>query len=956
MTKWGSSRVKWNLMLLASASAIAPGIWASASAQEAPATAAEATSTEEVPSESKAGDIVVTGTRVVRDGYQAPTPTTVIGTAEIAAKSPSNLADYVNTLPSLSGSATPRSTASFVSNGMIGINALNLRNLNPNRTLVLLDGQRVGASSLTGLVDINQFPQSLVKRIDVVTGGASASWGSDAVAGVVNFVLDKDYTGLKGQAQGGVTTYGDGRNYNISLTAGAKFAGGRGHILLAGELMHDDGIEGIGKRKWYNGSKILFNPAYAAGNGQPQLLVRDNVGIAVAAPGGLITSGNLRGTYFGANGSPAQLNYGSIVSGNFMVGGDSAYTDYGTSGNLSPKQDRRNVFGRVSYELTDSINIYGQASYTSSTAHQAVTSFYNLGNLTIQRDNAFIPASIASSVTGPFSLGTTNQDLGPLEVYNKRSSQRYVVGANGDFDALGTNWSWDVYAQKSINTVYNEAHATITANYTRAIDAVRNANGVIVCRSTLTNPGNGCVPYNVFGTGVNSQAAKDYVMGTSWGRTKLTEDVQAATLKGEPFSTWAGPVSIATGIEHRRESVTGSNDELSTTRAYSFGNYRASFGKYDVKEGFFETVVPLAKGSRFADTLDLNGAVRVTDYSTSGTVATWKLGVTYAPVSDLTFRVTRSRDIRAPNLAELFQTGVAGTGSISDPFRNNATSTFISTTQGNRNLKPEVANTLGLGAVFQPSFLPGFGASIDYYEIRINNAIATIAPATLVNQCFAGNTEFCSQITRSDAGIITGVTVAPINLATQKARGLDFEASYRRPLFGGNVTVRALATRFLENRIDNGINLPTDNVGKNSADVSLAAASGAGATSLPKWRYTASVAWDSDFLALSATARGFSGGVYNPAYVECTSGCPVSTTDNMTIDNNRLPGAIYFDTNVTIKLPNNIDAFFAVDNLLDKDPAQVAYGPNLGAAPLSVNAALYDTLGRTFRAGVRFKM
>jgi iron complex outermembrane receptor protein len=197
-----------------------------------------------------AEEVVVTGTRIVRDGYQAPVPTTVLGTEAIAARAPTNIADFVNVLPAFAGSVTPTSATQALSAGGVGINALNLRNLGANRTLVLLDGQRVGAATLNGWVDVNQFPQALVKRVDVVTGGASADWGSDAIAGVVNFILDKDFTGIKGNAQGGVTTYGDNRNYNLSLAAGTGFAEDRGHILLSAEYAYTSGIIGQGGRDW----------------------------------------------------------------------------------------------------------------------------------------------------------------------------------------------------------------------------------------------------------------------------------------------------------------------------------------------------------------------------------------------------------------------------------------------------------------------------------------------------------------------------------------------------------------------------------------------------------------------------------------------------------------------------------------------------------------------------------
>ncbi|WP_157220435.1 TonB-dependent receptor domain-containing protein [Flavisphingomonas formosensis] len=913
-------------------------------------------STGDATAPDEAGEILVTGTRVIRDGYKAPTPTTVVGSEEIAKRSPVNLADFVNQLPSLSASTSPRANIASLGTGFTGINALNLRSLGATRTLVLLDGRRVPPSNLGGLVDINTLPQALVKRVDIVTGGASAEWGSDAVSGVVNFVLDKDFTGLKGMIQGGVTTYGDDRSYNASISAGAKFGDGRGHVLLSGEIAHNDGIEGIGERKWYNHSLLFVNPNYTPTNGQPQLLNLPNAGFATATPGGIITTGPLRGTYFGPGGTPAQFNYGSIVSGNVMVGGDYLYSDLGGSQDLDPRASRQSVFGRVSYELTDHLEVFAQGGYNRATTFSRPLYQFNFGNITIQPDNAFIPASIAPRVTAPFNLGTFSQDIGKLYSNTDRSSWVGTVGAKGDFEALGSKWTWDVYGQRQVNDIRIDFYQTVTSRFLQAIDSVRNANGVIVCRSTLTNPTNGCVPYNAFGTGVNSQAAVDYVTGLAWGKTKVSENVIAGTLRGEPFSTWAGPVSIATGIEHRKDSTSGSVDPLRAavlaaggSGPYFAGNYTPTFGSFNVTEGFFEAVVPLAKDMPFAKSLDFNGAVRATDYSTSGYVTTWKLGLTYSPVDDLTFRFTRSRDIRAPNLQELFAAGINNLGTIIDRFRGNVSAAVPQVTKGNLNLKPEVADTLGIGAVVQPSFLPGFQASVDYYDIKIKGAISTVNGQAIVDQCFQGNTALCSQITRDSAGALSLVTILPVNIAKQEASGLDFEASYRTPLFGGALTLRGLATRFIKNYSNDGITPATDNVGTNGVNGTLR-------NTLPKWRYLVNLTYDRDPVTFSVTARGFSAGVYNTSYIECTSNCPASTVANQTINDNHLPGAIYFDTNISAKLTKQVEAFLSVDNILNKDPAQVAFGPAIGAAPLSVNPLLYDLLGRSFRIGVRFKM
>jgi len=902
-------------------------------------------------------EVQVTGTRVVRDGYSAPTPTTVVGAQQIQDKAPANIAQLVDEMPELANSATPVNYGNQVSSGLSGINALNLRALGPVRTLVLLDGERLGASTLTGLVDINQIPEQLVKRVDIVTGGASADYGSDAVAGVVNFVLDKDFVGVKSELQGGGTSYGDDANYKGALTIGQNFLGDRLHVLLSLEYAYNDGIKGV-PRPWatnQNETLQFNNPNSTPTNGQPALLVRNNAGFATATPGGIITAGPLQGIYFGPGGTPAQFQYGPIVSGNFMQGGQSAYTNIANVADLDTLMSRQNAYFRTSYNLTDHIQIYGEASWAKVVTHENSLVQFNFANLTVQPDNAFIPASIASKVTAPLTMGSFNQDLGPIPAYTRRSNERFTLGATGDFDALGTNWAWDVHGHEQITNVYLAVRDTITANYKNALDAVKNTNGAIVCRSTLSSPNNGCVPYDVFGTGVNSQAVLNYVLGTSEGRTQLKQNNEALNVRGNPFSNWAGPISVAFGFEHRQESVSGSNDPLSTTNSYFTGNFHASFGTYDVNEGYFETVIPLLKDVPFAKSLDLTGAVRETDYSTSGLVTTWKVGATWAPIDDLKFRMTQSRDIRAPDLAALFNASQTSTNVVVDPTHANASSSIFQITSGNKALNPEVADTTSLGVVVTPTFLDGFQASVDWYRIDLNNAITTFTAQQAVNLCAQGNTVFCSGIVRNGAGTITQVNVTPVNVAQQIASGLDFEASYRRtldtdlPWLNGDLTFRFQATKYLKNYTNNAVTAPTDNVGTNSNN-------GSQLLSLPSFQWLTSVTWDHGPLGATLTAHGISDGVVNTSFIQCTSGCPASTTANMTTENNFVPGSYWFDASVRYDIEEGLQAYLAVDNLANRAPVMIGYGPTFGAAPLSVNASAYDVIGRMFRGGVRFQL
>jgi outer membrane receptor protein involved in Fe transport len=899
-------------------------------------------------------DVVVTGSRVVRDGYQAPTPLTVVNEQELQASAPANVADFVNEIPSVVGSATPATSNASISAGTSGVNSLNLRALGATRTLVLLDGQRSVGSVITGAVDVNTFPQGLIKSVEIVTGGASAAYGSDAVSGVVNFILDKELTGIKGSAEYGQTTYGDDDSYRLNLSAGIPFADGRGKVLLNAELTERDGIFGV-PRDWNNnGWYMINNPAYAPGNGQPERLVTSHAGLSNATPGGIIANTPLRGTYFGQGGAVGQFAYGQTRDP-WMIGGDWESVQVNDQQSLHADERRSGLFGRVSYELTDSINIFAQGSWNKHASLGWTGVQFNQGNVVIRSDNAFLPASIRQQLAAlninQFNLGTTNADLPIRKTDNERTVERFVVGANGRFDAFDKEFKWDAYYQRG-ETNTHEVAADITNNARLALaqDAVFHpTSGQIVCRSSIANPSNGCVPFNRMGIGVNSQAALDYILGDPYRKQRFTQDVAAVNLAGDPFSTWAGPVSIATGLEHRREKVSG---EVPTEyrSGWFVGNYMPTFGEYNVTEGYVEAVVPLGMG------IDLNTAVRGTNYSTSGYVTTWKVGATYSPTPDVRFRATRSRDIRAPNLNELFAAGTSRTNTLIDPSSNNSAVQFTELTTGNLNLKPEIADTWGVGVVVQPSFLPGLGFSIDYYDIEINGAIGSVLAQTIVDRCFEGSAEYCAAITRGTtaggASVITGVAVSPFNFAKVRARGLDLEASYRFSMsdvvesWPGSMVLRAVGTHYIENYQDNGIDPPIDTAGQNFGD------------GPPSWLYRMTATYTAEPWTIQLTGRGVSSGTYENAFIECASNCPASTTFNRTVNDNHINGAFYVDASFTydLGLLNGTQTFFNVTNLTNEDPEIVAHGPaGTAYGNPSTNQGIYDFLGRTFRVGVRFK-
>ena len=1001
---------------LAVALLLAAPAFAQTTKTETAAAKTAAVKTAEAVQADRDAEIIVTGSRVARDGFKAPTPVLVLTREEIQTSSPSNnLADFVNELPALAGSTRPANSRLNLSSGQAGINALNLRNLGEIRTLVLLDGRRSVGSTITGLVDVNTIPQSLVQSVEVVTGGASAAYGSDAVAGVVNFVLDKKYTGLKISADGGITERGDGRNYSVSAAGGLAFGSDkRGHILLSGELAHRDGIFSVDRDWNATGYVRIQNPAYdaATNSSVPQFLIRRQVGAANSTPGGLITgsaggtANRLRGIYFGAGGAVQQFQYGALTfpsptgaaAPTLTQGGDWQVNDSGRRIGLDPEDSRYGVFGRLSYEVLAGVELFAEAAYN----RQKV--LFNAGpNLATGVSlaatgcgtaataaaapltcNAFLYNTLGPSrLTGITSatLASTAADLPYRGVSNERKVQRYTAGARGGVELFGKPAKWEVYGQYGRAQLHEELrdimNITRMSNATAAVFApAGNARGyaagsiqcLINVDANTTNDDPACVPLNRLGTGVANPAAIAYVLGNPYRDERVEQYNAAANISLTPFATWAGDVSVALGGEYRKEQISGyvppefqplatvdANGRPTTTNRWSVGNYLPTNGSYDVKELYVETVVPLGLGVEF------NGAARATWYSTAGYVTTWKAGATWQPIDDIRLRVTRSRDIRAPNLNELFAAGSANSDSVRNPaFTNNgangpATFGYSATVTGNLALRPEKSDSWNIGAVVTPRFLPGFNMSVDYFRIDLKGAISTFSAQDIIDLCFRGQQQFCDAYTTDPARSIPGQPYLlfrsqPFNAASQLVRGVDIDASYRLPLDAvfaaapGTVTLRGVATRYIDNLFNSGVA---------SAVVLNTVGVNGGQASTPTWIYRFSATYDTPRFSITGVGRGVSSGKYVANGIECQTTCPVSTTTFPTYEVNRVKGLFYVDLNVAAKVEmGNTDAqlFFNVTNLFDRSPLLV---PETG---LAANSTYSDLLGRQFRVGLRFAL
>lgn len=998
--------------------------------------------------EESISEVVVTGSRVITDGFAAPTPVTVITAEQMQATAPTSLSEAINQLPQLKSSYTPATTGfAATANGGNGGSYANLRGLNPKRVLVLLDGKRVVQSQanggVAGAVDLNILPQSLIRNVDVVTGGASAAYGSDALTGVLNFVLDTRLTGFKGEVRGGRTRYGDNENYDGSLAWGSGFADGRGHVIASAEYYHTDGIYDYSRRPFANGVATINNCALPQTSiSCPSRIVAGPVMPSNMSSGGLITGGAtaLRGQTFHGNGQVRAFPFGQLRNTSTMVGGG-IDEEQGQYFNFVPESTRKSGYLRAEYDLADSWTVHADMLYGESrNEFHGLPNYTGLtGAFTLFADNPYLPASVVSQMSGPgatsarlynpatglfdgpsvntITVGRINLDFPEQYSYSDTSTLRFEVGVDGKIG------DWNVGAYYTHGNAENDnitEGVGILTNLFNALDAVASpggpglpAAGTPICRSTLTTPGNGCVPVNIVGQGVASPEALAYIHDSPHQARllqRLKQDAFEVSFRGEPFSTWAGAVALGGGAAYRRESLNGTSDPLAsaylpaipgtvaykpgltpalningfpstkqgTVGGWHTGNNIGSSGSLDVREVFAEVLVPLAREQSFARQLDLNAAVRYADYEYGGGQTNWKVGLVYRPIESLKLRATQSRDIRAPNLADLFAGPSIVLAGVSDPFRRGTTgqpeqANFGNTiTEGNRNLKPEVGDTFTLGAVYSPEWAEGLTLSLDYYYIRITDAIAQAGGQVIVNQCFDGNASFCSLITRNSdpASFGAGNTIGPIttllnpvlNIGTTHNAGYDIEASYNLPLGrlfddrSDSLTFRLLANRLTKNTsYVVGATSITSQVGINGGGI----IQGTGGNN--DWTATLNVTYRNGPLTVHLQERFINGGRIQANVDEQGNPYPANAPVNANatqsgIVPNTVPAYFYTDltANYSFGPERRYQGFLTINNLLDKKPPETL-GTYFGLGVVPSNYSRYDLFGRTFTMGARFR-
>lgn len=969
-------------------------------AQDAPQTA-----------EADAGDtIIVTGSLIRNPNLVQSTPVLATTSDEIDLRQSNNAEQLLREIPGV----VP-SIGSAVNNGNGGASTLNLRGLGSNRNLVLVDGRRMVPYGLGGVFDLNNIPLALVERVDVLTGGASTTYGADAIAGVANFILKKDFAGFEANVSNQLTEAGDGNAFRADVTMGANFDDGRGNAVFS-----------IGYQQ--------VDPVYQGARSFSDTYLESYLAECISCQGSA-TSTPSRLTVPGRGALQVAQDGGSLVP---------TYARY----NFNPFNifqtpfKRFNMFGQANYEISDSVKAYTRGIFSKNTVNTIIapSGAFSLG-VVIPYSNPYLtdgirnqfctanglttaqcsaaatapsmianplagqpgqPAMIANPAYRTFSTTLSRRavEAGPRISEFQTTFFDYALGFQGD---IGSHLSWDVggsYGESE--NVQTQKGYTLNSRFKQALLAT-GSEGCL-------DSSNGCVPVNIFGpTGSITQDMVDYLTADSVIRTKTSLAQAHATLSGDfgvtsPLAS--NPIGFAIGGEYRKYTALIESDLLSQSGDLggSGGAQPNVSGGFDVYEAFGELIAPLIEDRPFAKLLTVGAGVRYSSYSvdapTSPSFDTWtyKFEGSWAPVDDIKFRGNYSRAVRAPNISELFSPLNTGlTNLATDPCAGSApvgnaaltavciaqgapasTIGFIeqpsaaqanATSGGNLNVKPETSDSWGVGATITPTFLRGFSASVDYYNIKVKNAITTPTPGDAIAACFdnitaaSATNAACTSIGRAADGSLngtaTGLFLPLSNLGTLKTDGIDLSLNYKHEFnfatlslgLNGNWTnsSKFQATPTSLNRECVGyysVNCASiqpkfqwsQRTTLTFGDVDLSLL----------WRHIDSVRFEPQQLADDIGA-GIDAGCTDPAGAD-PDGCTIDPQFR------KIKAYDYFDLTTRAQVADNVTLTFTVMNMFNKKPPIV--GGSAGSTSYNSGntyPSTYDALGRKFAVSAKLK-
>lgn len=953
--------------------ALAAGLTQPAFAQDTPATAGQPA----VDSESEPQEIVVTGSRIARANLENSTPTLSVDSTLLGRQGFENIADIVTSLPQFAPAfGGGRTTSSFSGAAASGLNTTNLRNLAPIRSVVLINGRRVpGGGPLTTAVDFNTLPTVNIDRIEVITGGASAVYGADAVAGVVNIITKRNFEGFQAGASYGIAERGYNKNPNGYLMFGTKLGDG-GHALFTFQYTYE-GLVPCADAYICNTDIRYNNPAEGP-------VRAPGTGTTGAPPlSGVVPGGRF---FIGTGSLTRNLSTGQLQTFNIARDGF----------NRNPQRTlaiptRRLMFaGEADYPVSDSITAFAEFNYGRSSTDGPIEAAPFQGTTNVFGGGPGVPGlPVTIPVNNPFFLAATTpaqraaltpaqiangidwsqrfSEFGKRGATNERNTVRVAAGLKGDFAIGQSNWMWEasyVYGRTELNSITDGLVGTDRLYYGLRVEADPANPGRYRC----IDPGaraQGCVPVNPFAPYTQNQI--DYLVVKAGQSGISTLHDFNAFVSGSPFELPAGPVSVALGVEYRTFSGFQDTDEaieLGLTTGNQIGDNE--FVKLRTKEAFGELIVPVLRDSVIAHRLELEGGYRISDPNSGKSYRTWKVGGTWEPFEGVRFRGIRARAVRAPTPGELTGLGQSF-GSVDDPCRavnRNANATRAAnctadgvpanydppltviqnvggTIGGNANLQPEKALTWTYGLVLTPKFLPGFSLTVDRFDVKINGFINTVGRQTKVNLCYdTTDRQFCNDITRGPRSEISGnfaltaINDQLLNVNTFRVKGIDIEARYSFDpgvaLFDGpnRLTLQALSTIYDKAEQTQPTGEVTKLDGYAGGDTSN--------QGFLRWQATGNVIYNSGPFNLT----------YSMRYIPKTKASPFLTGFP------KIPAADYHNLRLSFDVTDEAQFYVGVNNLFDRKPPIVPDNSS-GSQAQNTISGFYDVFGRSYFVGTK---
>ncbi len=970
------------------------------------------------------GSIIVTGSRIASPTIESAAPLQIVDAQIIDDAGVTNIQELLLENPVFGTPALSRTNSAFLNSGT-GVATVDLRDLGSDRTLVLINGRRVVASLAgSATVDLNVIPTQFVERIDILTGGASSLYGSDAIAGVVNFLYRTDFEGIEASAQAGITEEGDDERFQLNLTTGANFANGDGNIMVHLGYSKENGVLSRDREN----TEVDDYDTFALFGDDPDTFGEEYEPFYSSFPpqGRFITSG---GTYtYDDNGN---LKLGSSTNGPDTDGDGAGDGDPGADGfnrqyyrTIAVPVERYLFAATTNYALTDGLNVFMEGTFNRTTSSRIIEPFplesggsngiypsdsgYNVESY-VTRDwdnnpatadttqivaNPYVPSEILSAATdgngdGLRDIGFARRlsEFGNRTGSTDRDFYRFVVGLDGTF--LDEQFRWDAsynYGAVSENQISNGQVNVV--NFRDALAAVQDYDDVdldgdtteAICADAEARA-NGCQPANIFGYDSLSQDAVDYIQAQGTYQTDITQQVIQGNLSGSLFDLPAGPLGVAAGVEYRKETSSEDNDAL-TNQGLNAGNVLPdTSGSFEVYEAFGEVAVPILADTPFFELLEIGGAVRLSDYSTVGTVFSWNVTGTWQPIQDVRIRGTYAVAVRAPNVGELFsglsQTfpsglvdpcegiGPTGDGALGDNCRaapgvaaNIAANGVFTLSQadrqgisgfdgGNPDLNEEEAKSWTVGTVINPrsiAALRNLTLTVDYYNIEVTDVIASFPRQFTLEQCYEdGNQTFCDLITRRDtatavnsSGSIDLINALSVNGAILETDGIDATVRYTMPL--GLVADDRLDARVAYTHVFKNDYTPLE-----GEDVDPSA----GEIGTAKDRFTANLAYMTDLFRWSFT------GTYIGASTEDDQFCFAYDLEAGCF---RQSPEFYLDTQVQFDMSDYLQVYLGVDNVLDNGAPNLLTGTSYNVTGTDTAADVYDVYGRRYYLGARVRL